>query len=183
MKKLFLLIILLAPYVLASAQREKTQSIEVKGDYFQMKYVEGGSFTMGAPAGDQKAEADAKPAHKVTLSAFYIGEYEVTQRVWELVMGDNPSQFQSANPGNIFINVPVSNVSWSDCQVFIQKLNALTGCSFRLPTEAEWESGARGISIPGATSTGMWRLGVIGSSTVTLDRLQAGMAMNWAFTT
>ena len=144
MKKLFLLIILLAPYVLASAQRERTQSIKVKGDYFQMKYVEGGSFTMGAPAGDQKAEADAKPAHKVTLSAFYIGEYEVTQRVWELVMGDNPSQFQSANPGNIFINVPVSNVSWSDCQVFIQKLNALTGCRFRLPTEAEWEFAARG---------------------------------------
>ena len=144
MKKLCLLILLLTPYVLASAQNGKTQSVEVKGDYFQMVYVQGGSFMMGAPTSGQKAEADAKPAHKVTVSSFYIGEYEVTQRDWELVMGDNPSSYQSNYPSNIFINVPVTDVSWSDCQVFIEKLNALTGCRFRLPTEAEWEFAARG---------------------------------------
>jgi formylglycine-generating enzyme required for sulfatase activity len=52
-------------------------------------------------------------------------------------MGNNPSRFK----GN---NLPVDNVSWNDCQLFIQKLNNLTGKKFRLPTEAEWEYAARG---------------------------------------
>ena len=144
MKKLCLLLILLAPYVLSFAQTREDQSVEVKGAYIQMVYVQGGSFMMGAPASETDAEADTRPVHKVTLSDFYIGEYEVTQRIWELVMGDNPSSLLSPDPDNIFMNVPVSDVSWNDCQIFIQKLNALTGCRFRLPTEAEWEYAARG---------------------------------------
>ena len=78
-----------------------------------------------------------KPTHQVTLSSYYIGETEVTQALWNAVMGYNPSKFKGDN-------LPVENVSWDDCQEFIRKLNAATGRRFRLPTEAEWEFAARG---------------------------------------
>ena len=103
-----------------------------------MVFVEGGTFTMGATS-EQSNDAydDEKPAHQVTLSSFSIGKYEVTQEQWEAVMGSNPSMFKGAK-------LPVEQVSWTDCQEFIRKLNALTGKRFRLPTEAEWEYAARG---------------------------------------
>ena len=100
--------------------------------------VEGGTFTMGATSEQGSSfYDDEKPAHKVTLSSFSIGKYEVTQEEWEAVMGSNPSYFKGAK-------LPVEQVSWDDCQEFIRKLNALTGKQFRLPTEAEWEYAARG---------------------------------------
>ena len=100
--------------------------------------VEGGTFTMGATS-EQGSDvgSDEKPAHQVTLSSYYIGETEVTQALWEAVMGSNPSNFKGTNR-------PVEKVSWDDCKSFIDKLNALTGENFRLPTEAEWEYAARG---------------------------------------
>lgn len=103
-----------------------------------MVYVEGGTFMMGATS-EQGSDANDidRPAHRVTVSSFYIGKYEVTQREWEAVMGRNPS----ANKG---ANCPVECVSWDDCQKFIAKLNRITGKHFRLPTEAEWEFAARG---------------------------------------
>ena len=103
-----------------------------------MVYVEGGTFMMGATS-DQGSDAynREEPAHRVTLSSFYIGKYEVTQDEWQAVMDDNPSEFQGDN-------LPVEQVSWVDCQEFIRKLNSLTGKKFRLPTEAEWEYAARG---------------------------------------
>lgn len=103
-----------------------------------MVYVQGGTFMMGATSEQgSDAESDEKPAHQVTLSGFYIGKYEVTQREWETIMGNNPSAFRGDNH-------PVENVSWDDCQEFIRKLNARTGRCFRLPTEAEWEFASRG---------------------------------------
>ncbi len=103
-----------------------------------MIYVEGGTFTMGATSKQgNDGRWDEKPAHQVTLSSFYISKYEVTQEEWETVMGSNPSYFRGAKR-------PVESVSWEDCQVFIDKLNGLTGKRFRLPTEAEWEYAARG---------------------------------------
>ena len=117
---------------------EGSQTFTVNGVKFAMVPVEGGTFTMGATSeqvGD--AEDDEKPAHQVTLSDYYIGQTEVTQALWEAVMGSNPSFFKGDN-------LPVEQVSWNDCQVFIQKLNQLTGKQFRLPTEAEWEYAARG---------------------------------------
>ena len=103
-----------------------------------MVSVAGGTFTMGATS-EQGSDAEEceKPAHKVTLSSFSIGKYEVTQEEWQVVMGSNPSKFKGAKR-------PVENVCWSDCQEFIRKLNAMTGKRFRLPTEAEWEYAARG---------------------------------------
>lgn len=117
---------------------EGSQTFTVNGVKFTMVPVEGGTFTMGATSeqvGD--AEVDENPAHQVTLSDYYIGQTEVTQALWEAVMGSNPSDSKGDN-------LPVERVSWNDCQVFIQKLNQLTGKQFRLPTEAEWEYAARG---------------------------------------
>ncbi len=110
----------------------------VNGVSFEMIPVEGGTFTMGATA-EQGSDAydDEKPAHKVNLSSYAIGKYEVTQALWKAVMGNNPSGFKGDNN-------PVEQVSWNDCQTFISKLNAITGKNFRLPTEAEWEFAARG---------------------------------------
>ena len=112
----------------------------VNGVSFTMVRVTGGTFTMGASSGDSDAESDEKPAHQVTLSSYSIGETEVTQALWQAVMGSNPSRFT----GNL--QRPVEKVSWNDCQAFIRKLNSLTGATFRLPTEAEWEYAARGGS-------------------------------------
>ena len=103
-----------------------------------MVKVEGSTFTMGAtPEQGNDAYEYERPAHQVTLSDYYIGRYEVTQKEWQAVMGDNPSKFYGDN-------LPVDYVSWNDCQDFINKLNQLTGLKFRLPTEAEWEFAARG---------------------------------------
>ncbi len=110
----------------------------VNGVTFEMIPVEGGTFTMGAtPEQGDDAFDDEKPAHRVTLSGYAIGKHEVTQALWQAVMGGNPSCFKGDN-------LPVEQVSWNDCQEFINKLNSITGRNFRLPTEAEWEFAARG---------------------------------------
>jgi hypothetical protein len=114
-----------------SAQ-QTDNTFTVKGVSFVMKPVAGGTFQMG-----YNLAYDECPVHSVTLSSYYIGKTEVTQALWEAVMGSNPSSFK----GN---NLPVEQVSWEDCQTFITKLNQLTGQKFRLPTEAEWEYAARG---------------------------------------
>ena len=110
----------------------------VNGASFKMVKVEGGTFEMGATR-EQGDDADAVefPVHQVTLSSYYIGKTEVTQELWKAVMGTNPSSMCGPE-------LPVGNVSWNDCQEFINRLNSLTGKAFRLPTEAEWEFAARG---------------------------------------
>ena len=103
----------------------------VGGVTFKMIRVEAGTFRMGSTSGD----SDEQPVHSVTISKdYYIGETEVTQELWTTVMDSSPSDSQ----------FPVEKVSWNDCQTFITKLNSLTGATFRLPTEAEWEFAARG---------------------------------------
>ena len=114
------------------------QTFTVKGVEFKMIKVEGGTFSMGATSEQINYDNDEKPVHSVTLSDYYIGETEVTQELWEAVMGSNPSGFKGNNQR------PVENVDWDDCQEFIKELNRLTGKKFRLPTEAEWEYAARG---------------------------------------
>ena len=124
-----------------SSSSSSREVFTVKGVSFTMVRVDGGTFRMGA-TDEQGSDAfeSEKPAHDVTLSTFSIGETEVTQALWQAVMGKNPSKFKD-NPEK-----PVECVSWDDCQEFIKKLNSLTGKSFRLPTEAEWEYAARGGS-------------------------------------
>ena len=119
-------------------QQQSPQELHNNLPEIAMVYVPGGTFTMGATS-EQVSDAndDEKPAHSVTLSSYYIGKYEVTQELWEAVMGSNPSRFNGEN-------LPVENVSWDDVQEFLRKLNAMTGKHYRLPTEAEWEFAARG---------------------------------------
>lgn len=115
----------------------ETETFTVNGVSFDMVNVEGGTFWMGSADDDPDAHDDEKPRHQVSLSSFSIGQTEVTQALWEAVMGNNPSSHKG-------VNRPVENVSWNDCQEFITKLNAMTSRTFRLPTEAEWEYAARG---------------------------------------
>ena len=106
---------------------------------FKMVYVEGGTFTMGTTAEQANDyNTNEQPAHRVTLSSFYICSTEVTQALWLAVMGSNPSYFIGD------LDCPVEQVTWENVQVFIEKLNAMTNLRFRLPTEAEWEFAARG---------------------------------------
>ena len=114
-------------------------SIPVKdGITIDMVKVEAGTFMMGATSEMQKPYNEEKPVHQVTLTNnYYMGKYEVTQALWQVVMGSNPSYFKGDN-------LPVECVSWDSCKVFINKLNSMTGRKFRLPTEAEWEYAARG---------------------------------------
>ena len=114
------------------------RTFTVNGVSFEMVFVEGGTFQMGATS-EQGSETkdDEKPVHNVTLSDFCIGKTEVTQALWKAVMGKNPSHFKGDS-------LPVESVLWNDCRKFIKKLNAMTGENFRLPTEAEWEYAARG---------------------------------------
>jgi len=125
---------------LFSLQKENS-SLKLKVDSalkssltIEMVYVEGGTFQMGNYNGLE----DEKPVHRVTLSSFYIGKYEVTQSYWKAIMGNNPSHFANCD------NCPVENVSWIEIQEFILKLNQQTGKNYRLPTEAEWEYSAKG---------------------------------------
>jgi formylglycine-generating enzyme required for sulfatase activity len=116
-----------------------------------MVLVEGGTFRMGSDNG----ENDEKPVHTVTVKGFYMGKYEVTQKEWVEVMGNNPSNFKGDN-------LPVENISWNEAVEYCNKLSIKEGltpayrgsgnnitCDFnaagyRLPTEAEWEYGAKG---------------------------------------
>ena len=116
-----------------------TETFTVNAVQFKMVRVKGGTFQMGATSEQgSDADDDEYPVHSLTLSDYYIGQTEVTQELWEAVMGSNPSNFTGDN------QCPVERVSWNDCQKFIEKLNRLTGKNFRLPTEAEWEYAARG---------------------------------------
>jgi formylglycine-generating enzyme required for sulfatase activity len=131
-----------------------------------MVFVEGGTFTMGCTI-EQGYDCSSKPAHSVTVGSFYLAKHEVTQKLWTAVMGENPIDAvkkdieehlaKTKRRGRWLYkkelhtvaallgdNLPVVYVSWYDTQKFIEKLNAMSGKSYRLPTEAEWEFAARG---------------------------------------
>ena len=117
----------------------ENRTFTVNGVSFTMIVVKGGSYTMGCTSEQRRdCYSNEKPAHREYVSDFMIGETEVTQALWQAVMGSNPSYFTGD------MQRPVESVSWDDCQTFIRKLNQLTGENFRLPTEVEWEYAARG---------------------------------------
>lgn len=126
------------------AEETSKKVFAIRGVSFAMIAVEGGTFTMGATSEQGKdGDIDEKETHQVTLSDYYIGQTEVTQELWSAVMGSNPAYYKNGN------NYPVENVSWDECQTFIQQLNSLlsselSNMRFTLPTEAQWEYAARG---------------------------------------
>jgi len=132
------------------AQEAKAGKVDVvdfgEGVKLEMVLVPAGKFMMGSkkipvdPFSNIKVEQPPEkelPQHEVTLTKpFYMGKYEVTQEQWFEIMGKNPSREKGQK-------LPITNVSWEDCQEFIKKLNAKTNGGYRLPTEAEWEYACR----------------------------------------
>ena len=120
----------------------KLDEVEEKADLgagikLDMVLIPAREFQMGSPE-SEKYHQDNALQHEVTLTKpFYMGKYEVTQEQWESVMGNSPS---SRTKG---AKLPVTNVSWEDCQEFIKKLNEKTSGGYRVPTEAEWEYSCR----------------------------------------
>ncbi len=116
----------------------KVETVDLGGEVkLEMVLLPAAKFVMGVKPGTGPQAKD-NPQHEVTISKpFYIGKYEVTQEQWQAVMGNNPSE--SKGP-----KLPVTHVSWDDCQAFIKKLNEKTKGGYRLPTDAEWEYACRG---------------------------------------
>ncbi len=111
-----------------------------EGIKLELVLIPAGKFTMGSPKSEKKRE-EIESQHEVVISKpFYLGKYEVTQEQWQAVMGKNPSGVKGPK-------LPVTEVSWLDCQDFIKILNEKfcdkDGGGFRLPTEAEWEYACR----------------------------------------
>ena len=125
---------------------------QVNGVKFKMVKVEGGTFTMGAQSG-QAVENDEYPAHEVTLGDYYIGETEVTQELWRAVMNEDIDEHRNRAEADFPYSCslhgygddyPMYYVSWDECNMFISRLNEITGKTYFLPTEAQWEYAARG---------------------------------------
>lgn len=125
------------PLVPDSLQRLE---IQANGVGLTLQRVEGGSFMMGATS--EQYDPDIltdKPAHLVFLSPYYMASTEVTVELWRAVMPEREIISPRGYPA-----LPISYVSWDDCQEFVRRLDSITGYPFRLPTEAEWEYAARG---------------------------------------
>ena len=115
----------------------KVEIINLNKDVrLELVLIPAGTFKMGSPESEKDRNKD-ETEHEVTLTKpFYMGKYEVTQEQWESVMGNNPSNTKESK-------LPVTNVSWEDCQEFIKKLNAKSNSFYRVPTEAEQEYACR----------------------------------------
>jgi uncharacterized protein (TIGR03067 family) len=127
---------LVIPYEFFSGEDEIKPS--VNDDKFEMVLIPSGKFIMGSPKNEKFNDGGTREIqHEVTLTkSYYMGKYEVTVEQWVAVMGKDPSKFQGEK-------LPITDVSWNDCQEFIKKLNATTKGGYRLPTEAEWEYACR----------------------------------------
>lgn len=131
MRGTFTSIFLLGCFISGFAQNE---SIRLNDSVqLEMTFIEGGSLIMGSDVGKK----DARPAHEVEVSDFFIGKFEFTQEQWVAVMGENPSEIEC-------LKCPVNDMSWEQLTDLLSKLKWKTDRTFRLPTEAEWEYAAQG---------------------------------------
>ena len=148
MKRVFLflgLLFFMQSQVFAQDTLPAPSSYRVNKVSFNMVRVEKGGFWMGAQRKDtaefnydRTAQIDELPVHYVTMHEdYYIGQTEVTQKLWKAVMGYNPSAKKCPKR-------PVTNVNYYEVQEFLRRIDSITGMQFRLPTEEEWEYAARG---------------------------------------
>ena len=136
-----------------NASLQDDRSYKIKNVEFKMIFVQGGPFVMGVTEEQVKdAEKQEYPAHIEQVKDYWIGETQVTQGLWETVMGDNPSRFSKSHGYEDGPIRPVEQVTWYDCLEFIKRLNEqledqlmdTPDYEFQLPTEAQWEYAARG---------------------------------------
>ena len=113
----------------------------------EMVYVPSGEFVMGAPEREEESRSNERPTHHVTVSAFLMGKYPITQAQYEAVMGINPSHFKGRSDSD---RRPVEQVSWDDANEFCKRLSDRTGREYLLPSEAQWEYACRAKPSPPA---------------------------------
>ncbi|MCF6245854.1 MAG: SUMF1/EgtB/PvdO family nonheme iron enzyme [Desulfobacula sp.] len=106
-------------------------------------YIPKGCFSMGCYPGAIKCKKDEKPVHKVCMDGFWMGKFEVTQGQWKQVMGYNPAYFSGSSGFPEYLTRPVENVSYTDIQIFIKRVNSQIAGKVLLPTEAQWEYACR----------------------------------------
>jgi len=117
--------------------QEQTNSIGMR-----FVLIPAGEFMMGSPDSDLEAGANERPQHRVRITKpFYLGVHEVTQEQYAAVMGVCP--WKGKLRGNEGPDYPATMVSWEDAVAFCENLSASEGCTYRLPTEAEWEYACR----------------------------------------
>ena len=141
----FGLLLLMQTALFAQDTLPAPSSYRVNKVSFNMVRVEKGGFWMGAQHKDtaefnydRYSQIDELPVHYVEIvEDFYIGQTEVTQKLWKAVMGYNPSKFKCKKR-------PVTNVNYYEVEEFLRRIDSITGMKFRLPTEQEWEYAARG---------------------------------------
>lgn len=137
----------------------------VLGLNMKMVYVPGGTFTMGATAEQSGADSDEYPVHQVTLEGFYIGATEVTQAQWKAVMGttvyDQANKAGTSDMRGVGDNYPMYYVSWHEAMMFCQELSRLTGKTYILPTEAQWEYAAREGATGGSQYSGSYSVDAV----------------------
>lgn len=138
--------------VTTGARPMEPDFVDLTGSRLAVVRIPAGTFRMGS---DQLIRADdywkpcpacpprndvERPVHQVTISKdYWIGQFPVTQRQWQEVMGNNPSHARALGP-----NAPVEQVSWKQVQAFLAEVNSIQSrWTVRLPTEAEWEYAAR----------------------------------------
>ena len=166
MKRVFLffgLLFFVQTLVFAQDTLPVPSSYRVNKVSFNMVRVEKGDFWMGAQKldtaefnYDRLSQSDEMPVHYVTMHEdYYIGQTEVTQKLWKAVMGYNPSAKKCPKR-------PVTNVNYYEVQEFLRRIDSITGMQFRLPTEEEWEYAARG---------GKYSKGYIYSGSKEVDRV------------
>jgi formylglycine-generating enzyme required for sulfatase activity len=112
----------------------------------EMVLIPSGSFMMGALESEKGSRNNERPQHEVTVPAFFMGKYPITQAQWKEV-ASLPQINRKLNPDPSYFkgdNRPVESVSWSDAVEFCQRLSQHTKREYRLPSEAQWEYACRG---------------------------------------